>query len=98
MNDEVSFRIATNVLQDMRKLSYEKCRDMIEHRPKPIEIIGSDDKPYQVETEAFWDSKKNGNIRVVVSVDDGGLASFQPLALDFIIAPDGSFTGEGKFS
>lgn len=82
----------------MRKLSYEKCQDMIERRPKTIEIVGSDGKRYQVETEAFWDSKKNGDIRVVVLVDHGGLAAFQPLALDFIIAPDGSFIGESGFS
>jgi len=67
---------------------------MMKRGPKTIEVGGSDGKRYQVQTEAFWDSKKNGPIRVIVLVDDGGLAAFKPLARAFIIAPDGSFVGE----
>lgn len=101
MNREIALEIANNVLQDPRKLSYEKFREMMERGSETTEVVGSDSKRYQVATEAFWDGKtgkKNGHIRVVVLVDNGGLAAFQPLALDFIIAPDGSFIGEGKFS
>jgi len=42
----------------------------------------------------FWDSKKGGDIRVMVAADDGGLRSFIPQTYDFIMAPDGSFIGE----
>jgi hypothetical protein len=94
VNHEIALGIANNALKDLRKLSYEECRDMIQLGSKTMEIVGSDGKRYQVQTEAFWDSKKNGPIRVMVLVDDGGLAAFKPLARDFIIAPDGSFVGE----
>jgi hypothetical protein len=50
---------------------------------------------YHVELEAFWDDRKSGNLRVTVLVDDGALRAFvKPLSRDFIVAPDGSFTGE----
>jgi len=50
---------------------------------------------YNIETEAFFDDpRRRESIRVIVSVDDGGLHAFRPLTGDFIIAPDGSFDGE----
>ena len=57
-------------------------------------VKGRDGNTYQVEWQAFWDGKKGGNIRVLVSVDDGGLSAFIPMSGAFIISPDGSFVGE----
>ncbi len=73
--------------------------------PDTTSAMGEDGKAYQLETQVFWESKKNGEIRVweskkngeirvMVSADDGGLRSFMPLTGDFIMAPDGSFVGE----
>jgi hypothetical protein len=59
------------------------------------ELRGRDGKEYQVRIEAFWDAKKNGNVRVMVAVSGGGFSDFKPWCRDFIIAPDGSFAGEG---
>jgi len=47
-----------------------------------------------VEAQAFWDNKKETNIRVMASSDGGGTRAFHPLTRDFIKAPDGSFVGE----
>jgi hypothetical protein len=48
-----------------------------------------------VEVLALWDEgRPGGNLRVMVSIDDGGWRAFKPLTEDFIIAPDGSFVGE----
>ena len=50
---------------------------------------------YQLEFQFFWDSKPNGDIRVLGSIGDGGLMTFiNPLCDDFIVAPDGTFVGE----
>lgn len=98
MNHEIALGLANNTLKDLRRLSYEECRDMIDRGSRTTQVIGADGKPYQVQTEAFWDSKKNGPIRVVVAVDDGGLAAFKPLTRDFIIAPNGLFVGETGIS
>ena len=50
-----------------------------------------------METQIFWDEpkKKGGNLRVTVSVDGGGVSAAKPLLSAFIIAPNGSFVGEG---
>ncbi len=57
-------------------------------------VRGPSGATYQVEIEAFWDSGRPGNLRVMAAIDDGGLSSFRPLCRDFILAPDGRFIGE----
>ena len=42
----------------------------------------------------MWDRGKEGDLRVLVMIDDGGWHAHGPLVEDFIIAPDGSFVGE----
>jgi hypothetical protein len=39
---------------------------------------------YQIEIEAFWDSKPGGAVRVMGSIDDGGWSAFSPLGVDFL--------------
>jgi hypothetical protein len=55
---------------------------------------GKDGTGYQLEIQVFWDDQPGGNLRVMGSIDDGGLRAFVPLTEDFIVAPDGSFVGE----
>lgn len=60
-------------------------------------VHGPSGVEYQIEVQAFWDHpKKPGeNLRVILSIDDGGfLSSLKPMSSDFIMAPDGSFIGE----
>ena len=49
---------------------------------------------YQLEFQFFWDAEPGGYVRVIGSIDDGGLRAFFPLSDDFIKAPDGTFVGE----
>jgi hypothetical protein len=49
---------------------------------------------YQVEIQVFWDDRHEKNLRVLGSIDDGGLTAFVPLSDSFIVAPDGKFVGE----
>ena len=51
-------------------------------------------REYQTEVNVLWDDRPGGNIRVIGSIDDGGLRAFAPLTDSFIKAPDGSFVGE----
>lgn len=58
-------------------------------------VKGTSSIEYQVEIEARWDSQPEGDIRVLVSVDDGGLvSSLVPLGDSFLIPPDGSLVGQ----
>ena len=51
-----------------------------------------DDTAYRVRIEAVWDIARKKDVRVVVSVDDGGWRALRPLSQGFVIRPDGSFT------
>jgi hypothetical protein len=63
-------------------------------RPQTAELRGASGSRYQVEVEVQWDGKPGGALRVLGSIDDGGLRSLRPITQDFILAPDGTFVGE----
>jgi hypothetical protein len=92
MGREEALALADEVMEELRKLSYDECRQLMKAVSKR-EIQGRDGKQYQLAVEASWDGKKNGNIRVLILVDDGGLSAFRPWSRDFIISPGGSFAG-----
>jgi hypothetical protein len=43
---------------------------------------------------SFWNRKKNGDLRMIGAIDDGGFEASMPLTLEFIIRPDGTFGEE----
>lgn len=54
-------------------------------------ITGTDGTEYQVEVNALWDVEPGDALRVVFSIDDGGLLSgLRPVVDDFVVAPDGT--------
>ena len=90
---QIAYALIDERLKSLRQCTYQELVALLGH-PDTTSAMGEDGKAYQLETQVFWDSKKNGEIRVMVSADDGGLRSFMPLTGDFIMAPDGSFVGE----
>jgi hypothetical protein len=80
----------------LKELSRRPYRDLVllMGDTQTKEVTGEDGKEYQLEVQVFWDSKKGGDVRVIVSGDDGGWRAFRPLTSDFVMAPDGSFVGE----
>ena len=77
-----------------RLASWAELRHRYLDQPETIEVTGDSGTTYQVETVAFWDRPPDRDLRVAVSIDDGGWRAFMPLGVDFIIARDGSFVGE----
>jgi hypothetical protein len=60
-------------------------------------VTGKSGAAYQIEVQAFWDrpDQPYGNLRVLMSIDDGKiLSSLVPMTTDFILDPDGDFVGE----
>lgn len=43
---------------------------------KTFEIRGESGAHYQIEVQVFWDSRSSGMIRVLGSIDDGGVRAF----------------------
>jgi len=86
--------IARAQVSALRQLTWEQLRDRYLSSPQTVEMSGESAVVYQVQTQAVWDSRVDGDLRVMVAVDDGGWRAFLPLSEDFIIAPDGSFVDE----
>jgi len=79
----------------LRERPYSELKQLVEGRLIQIlEIVGASGVRYCLEAQAFWDRKKETNIRVLGPIDDGGRRAFQPLARDFIKARGGGFVGE----
>jgi hypothetical protein len=89
MDYEIAQALIDEELARMQKMSYE---ELLKYLDKTLCkcFVGPDGQNYQIETQVFWDGKKGGSIRVMVSVDDGGLAAIKPLCGDFIVSPGGS--------
>jgi hypothetical protein len=69
--------------------SYQEWQGFI-GKPAMAEKQGASGVIYQIEWEAFWDSTAGGDIRVMVSLDDGSLArSIVPLTTSWLISPEG---------
>ena len=81
------------VLRTYRAREYSDLRDLI-GSPNTFEVKGVSGVRYQLEVQAFWDDKPDNNIRIMVSIDDGGLRAFYPITEDFIMSPSGAFVGE----
>ncbi|HWC28845.1 MAG TPA: hypothetical protein VG845_02075 [Dehalococcoidia bacterium] len=95
--DEVEARTILEAhIQRLRGQTYAELRDRLDD-VDAFEETGPSGSEYQLEAEVFWDDprRKEGNLRVLVSIDDGrGWRAFSPLTDSFIKAPDESFVGE----
>ena len=93
MNNEEARSILRKHLENYRKRTYGDLVQLIDE-PQTAEIRTANGITYQLEIEVFWDAAPNGDIRVLGSIDDGGLRAFAPLNEGFILAPNGQFVGE----
>ena len=96
MNQEEAKPILASQVRELQQRSYAEFRSWVmEKRIETPLVNGTSGTEYQVEMEARWDSRPGGAIRVLVSVDDGGLvSSLVPLSDAFLISPDGSLLGQ----
>jgi hypothetical protein len=87
--------LAAEVLR-LRSRDYAELMQLFDPDLETRQVQGSSGAAYNLEVGAVFDDReKSGNIRVIVSIDDGrGLRAFVPLTADFVIAPDGKFVGE----
>jgi hypothetical protein len=86
--------VAQAELVELRQATYSQLVERLLDKQENVERLGASGTRYQIELQALWDNKPDGNLRVIASVDDGGWRAFSPLGADFIRAPDGSFIGE----
>ena len=93
MSDEVAYVLIDTELRRLLELPYSELTKLV-GAPELKQVVGEDGSSYQLEIEAFWDMDVGKDVRVIVSVDDGGWRAFKPLAQGFVMRPDGSFVDE----
>lgn len=94
MDNEEAIRLLEAELVMFRQESYDKLVSRMSAESLAFKRVAPSGAKYQVEIQVFWDDRRNGNIRVMGSIDDGGWRAFVPLCRAFIRAPDGSFVSE----
>ena len=52
-----------------------------------LEVRGASGTAYQVEIQFFWDDARSRVVRVVGSIDDGGIRAFVPMTETLLISP-----------
>ena len=93
MNEREAAELLETELEKYRLQSYEELL-RLRKQVDAYWIVGPSEVRYQIEVQAFWDSWRAGNLRVMGSIDGGGISALRPLSRDFIISPDGEFIGE----
>ena len=92
MNRIVAEKLIAEELDTLKARSYQSICEFI-GRPISKTAIGTDGKSYQIEIQVFWDGDPGAEIRVSVSVDDGGWRAFFPVTGSFIMSPEGEIVG-----
>ena len=64
--------------------SWSDLADLMNAEPIAFGRTGPDGKEYQIEIGIFWDDTPNKDIRVIGSIDDGGIRAYFPLTRGFI--------------
>lgn len=74
-------------LRRFSQRSYPQLVPLVESgHVEDFEARGASGKTYQVEVQFFWDDKPRGVVRVVGSIDDGGIRAFVPLTQTFLVS------------
>jgi hypothetical protein len=89
MSREIARSLLEQKVSELQALSYPQLLPMLDQSTTVFET-GSDGKWYQIEAQVFWDDRKDSNLRVLVTVDGGGVSAVKPLCSDFIATPEKS--------
>jgi hypothetical protein len=93
MNKAEARQLLEEAVQELRGRNRSELEQLLSTQ-EVVEVQGKSGTTYQMEKQAMWDDKKGHDLRVMVSIDDGGWHAIFPLTESFIVAPDGSFVGE----
>ncbi len=94
MNSAEATTLLEQRLKCYRTKAYSELVRLINLGPETAEVIGPTKIKYQIEISALWDDEPNGVVRVIGSIDDGGVRAYVPLCSDFLLSPDGTFVDE----
>ena len=82
-------RLLTGFVDELQKKPYDELVQLIRN-PICVEVEGVSGAQYQIEYEALWDSEPNGLLRIMASIDDGGLITAMfSITQSFLVDSDG---------
>ena len=93
MDTVAAQRVLDAWLAKLRAISYRELASRIDSVTTD-EVTRDSERSWQLEIQVLWDDEPNGNVRVMVSIDDGGLRAFVPMTESFIKSPSEEFVGE----
>jgi hypothetical protein len=93
MDTVAAQRVLNKWLTRLRAVPYRELASRVDSVTTD-EVARDSERSWQLEIQVHWDDEPNGNVRVTVSIDDGGLRAFVPMTEDFIKSPSGEFVGE----
>lgn len=94
MDKKEAKKIIVEQLEQFRSKPFQELVKMIDDEPITYEFSCQNGTIYQIEIQAFWDDKPNGNVRVTGNIDNGGLRVFFPLTDSFIKSQVNNFVDE----
>jgi hypothetical protein len=80
-------RLAEDLVRELEAVPYEEAAARAATKEVDRREVVADGEGLQVEVEYLFDSGPSGPVRILVSVDDGGLSAFVPVTRDTIILP-----------
>jgi hypothetical protein len=92
MSKEEARQLLLERTDDLRRRPHADLLALRE--PKAWEAIGISGTVYHMEAEAFIEDRRQGHLRVLVSIFGGGVSMFRPMTDYFIVGTDGIFVGE----
>ena len=92
MSDDEAKGILNAEFLKLRASSYPDLVELLADKKVESELTGLSGETYHLELEGFWDDESHSDLRIVASVDDGGLRLLLPFTDSFTISPTGLIT------
>jgi hypothetical protein len=92
MSDEEAKGVLRAEIVKLRPTGYDGLVQRLAGKLETVEVEGLSGTTYHVELQGFWDDDEHRDLRVVASIDDGGLRALLPFTDSFTIDPTGAIT------
>ena len=92
MSNEEAKGVLRAEFRELRAKGYDHLVAELAGTQVSSEVVGPSGAAYHLELQGFWDDDEHGDLRVVASIDDGGLRAFLPFTDSFTIGPSGTIT------
>jgi hypothetical protein len=79
-------------IRDLRRLSYSELAALVDKETGYIQVSGPSGAEYNLQTLIFWDDVPHNDIRILVSIDDGG---FENAIRDDFVVRRARMSGKG---